>query len=299
MKNTLLILWALLALVGIAHDAPKTALDSTEPINKTSRAKGSFGYMNCFMISAGIDKGNAYEKDKYIACEAVGNYDYTFNELYLSGPFILEKYPWRIHKGCFFYGTVNVESGYSDAEGPDGALFAETITKSPVWNTNSEEELNLDYHIYLLPLKNGHDIDKQLEISYEKVFKTELVFFSPYFEKDGYSYVLTWNPDESVPDSSTVKDGMLFFPFRDEPGTHLGAVISPVLNFNKTTSKSLILYGKVGNSTLWCVLSLTGKDDKGKTWVLSWKRVKKDELQNSGQYSIYSQISSYNFRLDR
>lgn len=141
------------------------------------------------MVSAGIANGNTYEKDKFIACEAVGTYDCTFNQFYLSSPFILEKYPLCIRRVCFFYGTINVEAGCSESEFPDGALFAETITQSPVWNIDSDKELNLDYHIYLLPLKNGHNIDKQLELPSEKILKTELVFFSPYFEKEGSSYV--------------------------------------------------------------------------------------------------------------
>lgn len=282
MKKSLLSLWVLIPLVSIAHDTPKTASDST------LRTEVRFSCDKRTMISAGIDNGNAYAKDKYIACEATAIYQCKANHLFLSRPFILDKYPLCIHKKSFFYGVVRVESGYSEAEFPDGTLFVETVVKSPVWNINADEELNLDYHIYLLPLNNGHNIDKQLELPPDKILRTELIFFSPYFEKDGSSYVLTWNPAETVLGSARVNNGMLFFPFRDEPGTHLGAVFSPVLFFNFKKPKELILYGKIGNSTLWCFMVLTGTDNNGNTWVLSWKKVKRDELQKSEQYTQHS-----------
>lgn len=274
-------------LVCVANDTSKTESDHTQRNERAQIFERGFGYGETTIISAGIDNGNSYEKNKYIACEAEGVYFREYNYLYLSSPFILEKYPVLIHDWCFFHLIICVETGYAESEFPDGALFAETVTKSPVWNIGSAEELNLDYHIYLLPLFNGQNIDEQLEMPSEKVLKTELVFFSPYFEKDGNSYVLTWNPEELVPDSATLKDGMLFFPFRDEPGTHLGAVFSPVLIHYLTLSKELRMYGKVGNSTIRGTLTLTGKDNDGKTWVLSWKKVKREELLNFEQNTTH------------
>ena len=279
MKKSLLSLWVLIPLVSIAHDTPKTASDST------LRPKDGIGYIKYTMMSAGSDNENPYTKEMYIACKAKSVYHRAYNELYLSSPFILDKYPPCIREKCFFMGTIRVESGYSESEFPDGAMFAETVSKSPVWNIDNDGELNLDYHIYFLPLYRGHNIDKQLEMPPDKILKTELAFFSPYFEKDGSSYVLTWNPAETVLGSARVNNGMLFFPFRDEPGTRWGAVVSPVLSCNKTTSNELVLYGKIGNSTLWCFVVLSGTDNNGKTWVLSWKKVKWDELQKSGQYT--------------
>lgn len=270
-------------LVCVANDTSKTESEHTQRNKRAQLFERGFGYGETTIISADIDNGNSYKKNKYIACEAEGAYFRAYNYLYLSSPFFCKEMQLR----CFFHLIICVETGYAESEFPDGALFAETVAKSPVWNIDSDEELNLDYHIYLLPLFNGQNIDEQLEMPSEKVLKTELVFFSPYFEKDGSSYVLTWNPEELVPDSATLKDGMLFFPFRDEPGTHLGAVFSPVLIHYLTLSKKLLMYGKVGNSTIRGTLTLTGKDNDGKTWVLSWKKVKREELLNFEQNTTH------------
>ena len=47
------------------------------------------------------------------------------------------------------------------------------------------------------------------------------------------------------------------------------------------------MYGKVGNSTIRGTLTLTGKDNDGKTWVLSWKKVKREELLNFEQNTTH------------
>ncbi|MBE6420158.1 MAG: hypothetical protein E7031_08510 [Akkermansiaceae bacterium] len=168
-------------LVCVANDTSKTESDHTQRNERAQIFERGFGYGETTIISAGIDNGNSYEKNKYIACEAEGVYFREYNYLYLSSPFFCKEMQLR----CFFHLIICVETGYAESEFPDGALFAETVTKSPVWNIGSAEELNLDYHIYLLPLFNGQNIDEQLEMPSEKVLKTELVFSLLILKKTG------------------------------------------------------------------------------------------------------------------
>ncbi len=231
------------------------------------------------LISADGQSSQAYVSNQYIACKVAYFHGSGGLKLSLSSPFIMNDHPQSIQNMLFFRAVLLYEDKFPDVP-QKSELLVDTIEKKTVWCFEKTENRNLNYKVYLAPFYN------RMEPSLKHILKTDLIVFSPYFEKNGESYVLTWNPITSVQNIVEADKRIILFPFSGEPGTRPGVVVSPLLFYN-FNGDYIEIVGRIGDGNIMAKLVYIIKDKQGKKWVLSWRKVDKKMLQEHSKYYPY------------
>ncbi len=215
-------------------------------------------------------------QNQYIACKTTRVHRSKSRKILLSDPFIMSDHPQSLKNNSFFRAFLMYGDKFLYVP-QKGELIVDTIGEKPVWCFEKKENRNLNYKVYLAPFYN------QVEPSLRHILEADLIIFTPYFEKNGESYILTWNPIESVQDSVKADKRMILFPFCGEEGTRPGMVVSPLLFYN-VNRYYVDIAGHIGDYDIVARLEYTIIDAQRKKWILSWRKVDKKTLQEHSKF---------------
>ena len=230
-------------------------------------------------ISADGQSSQAYVSNQYIACKVSRVHNAkSYIKILLSSPFIMNDHPQAIKNRLFFDVFLTYENKLLYVP-QKSELLVDTIEKT-VWCFEKKENRNLNYKIYLAPFYNC------MESSLKYILKTDLILFSPYFEKDGESYILTWNPIDSVQNPVKADKRSILFPISGEQGVRPGVIVSPLLFYN-FNGYYVYIAGHIGDCKIVANLMHKIKDEQGRVWVLSWRKVDKKTLQEHSKSYPY------------
>lgn len=273
MKNILLYINLLLFFLYPAHATPESneTTDKESDIPLQDNHNIEYGF-----ISADGQSSQTYVPNQYIVCKTALKHRSGGRTILLSDPFIMSDHPQSIKNRPFFRAFL-MYVDKSPCVPQKGELIVDTIGEKKIWRFEKKENRNLNYKVYLAPFFN------QMEPSLKHILETDLFIFSPYFEKNGESYILTWNTIESVQNSVKANKRMILFPFSGEEDTRPGVVVSPLLFYNVNRCH-VDIAGHIGDYNIVARLEYKIIDEQGRKWILSWRKIDKKKLQEHSKF---------------